>query len=185
MTMNHYRQPILLFGLALPVLGIAVMIGGGIYLKNQVVGSCDTKQKLYNAVEGKRRSVSKIENAVVKQRDHLERWNKLLDEDSLSTVNANLREIIAKLPQKEIQKGGFERSPTTASNISAQKSSEIRVSFRATFRTMQRALLELETRMPNLQLLELRISPNIAGAGGQGVTSTLLNFQVSFLAWEN
>ena len=52
------------------------------------------------------------------------------------------------------------------------------MAFRGTFRTMQRAFLELETRMPQLQLQELRIDPSSS-------QSSLLNFQVIYTAWEN
>ena len=62
--------------------------------------------------------------------------------------------------------------------LSAQKSSQIRIAFRGTFRTMQRAFLELETRMPQLQLQDLKIDPSSSG-------SALLNFQVTYTAWEN
>ena len=53
--------------------------------------------------------------------------------------------------------------------------------FRGTFRTMQRAFLELESRMPQLQLQELRIDPS----PNQQNQAPLLNFQVNYTAWEN
>ena len=43
---------------------------------------------------------------------------------------------------------------------------------------MQRAFLELETRMPRLQLQDLKIDPSAS-------QSSLLNFQVTYTAWEN
>jgi len=46
---------------------------------------------------------------------------------------------------------------------------------------MQRAFLELETRMPQLQLQEMRIEPN----SNQQNPSPLLNVQVTYTAWEN
>ena len=46
---------------------------------------------------------------------------------------------------------------------------------------MQRAFLELESRLPQLQLQELRIEPNPNSQN----PSPLLNFQVNYTAWEN
>ena len=42
---------------------------------------------------------------------------------------------------------------------------------------MQKAFIELETRMPQLQLQDLKIDPSSSS------TSTL-NFQVTYTAWE-
>jgi hypothetical protein len=52
------------------------------------------------------------------------------------------------------------------------------MAFRGTYRTLQRAFLALETRMPQLQLQELRLEPN-------ATQSSLINLQVTYTAWEN
>jgi hypothetical protein len=85
-----------------------------------------------------------------------------------------------KLPPKEFQLTASERinNKSGFGNVSAQKSSSVKFNLRGTYRTVQKALLELEARMPNLQLQDLRIEPN-SGSG-----SSLLNFQVTYVAWE-
>jgi len=122
-----------------------------------------------------------IETELSRQREDLERWNQLLEQETFSHVTTNLRKIGAELPPKEFQQTAFERlgKATGFGNVSAQKSSGLKFNFRGTFRTMQRAFLELETRMPNLQLQELKIDPNSTG------DAQLLNFQVTYTAWEN
>ena len=94
-----------------------------------------------------------------------------------------MRAIAEALPAKEFQKTAFERTNTKGGfgTVSAQPSSQLRIVFRGTFRTMQRAFLELESRLPQLQLQELRIDPN----PNQQNPSPLLNFQVNYTAWEN
>lgn len=181
--MNHYRQSIALFGIALPLIVLAIMLGVGIFLKGKMADSFTSKQQLFKAYETCRLEAIQIEDSIVKQRSHLDRWTKLLEEEPLSAVNSNLSAISKLLPPKEFQKGGFERSGSSSGfgNATAQRTSEIRISFRGTFRTMQRAFLELESRMPQLQLQELRITPN----QNQQNPSPLLNFQVTYLAWEN
>jgi hypothetical protein len=181
--MNHYRQSIALFGIALPLVVLAVVLGLGFYLKGKMTSSFASKQQLFKAFEINRGQALQIEDSIAKQRSHLDRWTKMLDEEPLSAVNSNLSAISKLLPAKEFQKGGFERSGASSGfgNAAAQRSSEIRISFRGTFRTMQRAFLELESRMPQLQLQELRITPN----QNQQNPSPLLNFQVTYLAWEN
>ena len=96
-----------------------------------------------------------------------------------STVATNLREISSSLPSKEFQQTAFERPSGSGGfgSASAQKSSQLRIAFRGTFRTMQRAFLELETRMPQLQLQDLKMDPS-------STQSSLMNFQVTYTAWE-
>lgn len=182
--MNHYRQSIALFGIALPLVVLAIVLGLGFMLKSKMAGSFANKQTLFRSYEGERRQAVQIEDSIVQQRGHLEHWTTLLAEEPLSAVNSNLQAIAKNLPPKEFQKGGFERSSGGGGGFgmaSAQKSSEIRISFKGTFRTMQRALLELESRMPQLQLQELRILPNQNPQNA----SPLLNVQVTYLAWED
>lgn len=181
--MNLYRQSIALFGIVVPIIILALVLGLGIALKGRMVTSFNRNKDLFKQYQTDRIAALKIEESITKQRVHLERWSALMSEDALSAMNSNLRTIAGGLPAKEFQKGGFERTsnPGSLGSATAQKSSQLRVSFRGTFRTMQRAFLELETRMPQLQLQELRISPN----SNQQNPSTLLNYQVTYLAWEN
>jgi hypothetical protein len=178
--MHLYRQTIVLFGIVVPIVIAAVVIGFCFMLKSKMVTSFDNKMKSYKAYEISRVAGLEIESKVSRERQHVERWNAQLAQETASAVTTNLREISEHLPPKEIQQTAFER-PTGSGgfgNISAQNSSQIRIAFRGTFRTMQRAFLELETRMPRLQLQDLKIDPSAS-------QSSLLNFQVTYTAWEN
>ena len=178
--MHLYRQPIALFGIILPVVLAAVVVGICFLLKSKMTDSFENKQTKYKAYEMGRVAGLEIESQVTRQRAHVERWNSLLAQETASAVTINLKEIAEDLPSKEIQKTASERQQIKGGfgAVTAQGSSQIRIAFRGTFRTMQRAFLELETRMPQLQLQELRIDPSSS-------QSSLLNFQVTYTAWEN
>ena len=142
--------------------------------------SFDNKQRNYKPTNKAASPALEIEAQVTRQRQHLDRWNKQLSQETASAVATNLREISEHLPGKEIQQTAFERPSGSGGfgSASAQNSSQIRIAFRGTFRTLQRAFLELETRMPQLQLQEFRMDPI-------STQSSLLNFQVTYTAWEN
>lgn len=178
--MHLYRQPIALFGLVIPIVVSAVLVGVFYEIQSNMAESFENKLKAYKTFEMGRKSGQLIEKEVISQRGHIERWSKQMSEETASTVTTNLREISEHLPGKEIQQTAFERPSGKGGfgSVTAQNSSQIRIAFRGTFRTMQRAFLELETRMPQLQLQLLRIDPN-AGV------SSLLKFEVSYTAWEN
>ena len=178
--MHLYRQSIIVFGMVVPVLVAAVVIGLGFMLKSKVSASFVNKESKFKSHEQARIASLEIESQVARDRQHLERWNKMLSEETASAVASNMREIIEKLPGKEIQQTAFERPSGSGGfgSASAQDSSQVRMAYRGTFRTLQRAFLELETRMPQLQLQELRIDPS-------GTQASLVNFQVTYTAWEN
>ncbi|MGD7654227.1 MAG: hypothetical protein ACQCXQ_13490 [Verrucomicrobiales bacterium] len=178
--MNLYRQSIILFGIVLPILGAALVVGGFSLLKSKMETSFEKKKGTYATYEQERLATLEIEADIARQREHFERWNRQLSEESAATVGKNLREIYSHLPSKEIQQTAFERPNGSAGfgQASAQDSSQIRIALRGTYRTLQRAFLELETRMPQLQLQELRIDPSTT-------QSSLLNFQVTYTAWKH
>lgn len=176
--MHLYRQPIILFGIVVPIVVAAVIGGVGSMMKSKMEASFANKQATFKTYEMGRRAALEIESEVIRQRPHLDRWSEQLAEETASTVTTNLREITSKLPPKEIQLSAFDPSSSGGFGaVSAQKSSQVRIALRGTYRTMQRAFLELETRMPQLQLQDLKMSPNTSQA-------SLLNFEVSYTAWE-
>ncbi len=181
--MNHYRQSIALFGIVLPLVLLLVLLGGCLMLKSKMAASFATKQQLFKTFEAGQLQAIGMEAKIVRQRAHLEYWNGLLAKEAASAVNANLSEIAEGLPSKEFQKAGFDRTTGSGGlgSPTAQHSSQIRIAFRGTFRTLQRAFLELESRMPQLQLQELRITPNPA----QQDQTPLLSIQVTYTAWES
>lgn len=178
--MPYYRQTIILFGIIVPVIIAAAVVGVGSMVKSKMAASFANKETNFKDYKQARIAALGIEGHVMRERKHLDRWNVQLSEETASAVTTNLREISEELPAKEIQQTSFERPSGSVGfgAASAQKSSQIRMAFRGTYRTLQRAFLALETRMPQLQLQELRLEPN-------STQSSLINLQVTYTAWEN
>ncbi|MEK6231345.1 MAG: hypothetical protein N2A42_05800 [Luteolibacter sp.] len=176
-----YKQSIILFGIVIPIVIAAVLIGACAFVRGKITASFDEKVLYYSGYENSRLGALAIEAQISRQREDYVRWNELLEQETFSLVTTNLRAIGETLPPKEFQQTAFERLGTSAGigSVSAQKSSGLRFNFRGTFRTVQKAFLELETRMPNLQLQQLKIDPN------SSTESSLLNFQVTYTAWES
>ncbi len=174
-----YRQSIVLFGFVLPFVVCAAIVGGGVAFKAKAATSFQQKQALYKTSETNRIGALGIEAQVSKKRPHVERWISQIEKETANSITSHLKEIGDLLPAKEFQQTAFER-PTGATgfaSVSAQNSSQVKLAFRGTFRSMQKAFIELETRMPQLQLQDLKIDPSSSS------TSTL-NFQVTYTAWE-
>lgn len=177
--MNHYRLSILLFGFVLPLFVAAVVVGSFAYLRSKTAASFAQKSSHYTSFESNRLQALAIENQIGKKRAHINNWTQTLREETASTISSHLREISGHVPAKEFQQTSFNRPPSAAGFGSAttQKSVPLELSFRATFRSMQRTFLELESRMPQLQLNELRIDRTPQASN--------LNFTVNYTAWED
>ena len=178
--MHLYRQSIILFGAVVPIICAGVIVALGSMVKSKMTTSFENKQRTFKTYKQGQLAGIEIESQIVRQREHLQRWQEQLSQETASTVATNLREISDKLPSKEIQQTAFERPSSTGGfgAVAAQNSSQIRIAFRGTFRTLQRAFLELETRMPQLQLQEFKMDPIATHA-------SLMNLQVTYTAWEN
>lgn len=176
--MNHYQQSIAIFGFAIPVLIGGAVIGGAAYVKARVSRSFENKLTHYKSYEQNKQAALSLESEISRKREHIDRWEQLLGDETASTVTSNLREIEEGLPSKEFQKTAQEHPASKAgiASASAQKAAQVKLAFRATYRSMQQAFLELESRMPQLQMQELRIDPS--------TSSGSLNFHVTYTAWE-
>lgn len=174
-----YKQSIILFGIVIPLVLAAAVIGGGIFLKKQMAASYETRSAEYLAYNRTQTAAFQVEAKIAKQRPHLARWKTELAEEPSSAMRTHLKAISDKLPPKEFMETSFTRVPGKGGfgSASVQQSSQVAIGFRGTFRSVQRGLAELEARMPQLQLQELKIDPTQQG--------NLLNFQVSYTAWEN
>lgn len=178
--MKYYQQTVILFGLVIPALLAVAVVAVCYVMQGKVTASLEEKVGNYAQLQQSGRAARELELIVSVERENLERWNRQMSQETASTVAANLRSISERIPDKEFTQTSFER-PTGAAGFgtaSAQKSSQIRLSFRGTYRSVQRAFLELETRMPQLQLQELRITPN-------SNQPSMHNVNVSYTAWEN
>jgi|GEM_PF-375832 len=175
----HYRQPIVFFGLVLPLIASAAIAGGAFYAHQNTATTFAGRQKQYQAVQQSKRAAEVTEQQLTAKRQSVAEWQKLLAKETKSEVSNHLRKIQDSLSSKEFQQTGAD-SLTAAGGFasgSAQKSSQLRLGFRGTYRSLQRAFLELETRMPQLQLQELRMDANTNQAA-------LDNVDVTYTAWE-
>jgi hypothetical protein len=175
-----YRQSIALFGILLPLIIACAVVGGVLVLKGNIADSFVGKQSNYSASDKNRINVLGIEAKVSRKKQFTDQWKTQLSKETKSTVNDNLSEIQKALPSKEFQPTAFDPigTPGGIGSISAQRSSQIRLGFRGTFRTMQRAFLTLESQMPQLQLQDLTIEPS-------STQTALDNFDVNYTSWEN
>jgi hypothetical protein len=175
----YYRQPIVLFGFVVPLVICVAVIGGGSFLKSKAAASYTEKQFLFKNSENDRLGAQGIEAQISQKRPFVEQWVSQLEKETANSITSHLKQIGDTLPPKEFQQTAVEYPAGNSgfASASAQKSSQVRLAFRGTFRSVQLALAELESRMPQLQLQDFKIDPSAS-------SSSTLNFQVTYTAWE-
>ena len=104
-----YKQPIILFGIVVPLLICAVILGACAFVRGKVNTSFENKVAHYSGYETSRLGTLSMEAKISGQRADFERWNAQLNEETFSTVTSNLRTIAEGLPPKEFQQTAFER----------------------------------------------------------------------------
>lgn len=173
-----YREAILIFGFILPGVITAAIIGGLLYAKSDLEGQMTSKRKLFAAFEKNRKEILQIESRLVRQRPLANRWSALLEEEASSALTEKISDLRSKLPPNEFQQTSFNRSAGlgTFSTSAAYPSTQLQLSFRANYRSMQRAFLEFESRLPQLQLQTLKIE--------RTSSEETLTFQATYTAWE-
>ena len=173
-----YRQSIILFGFVVPFAICAAVVGGGVVLKSKTSVTFLEKQSLFKSAENDRVGALGIEAQISKKRSHMERWLSQVEKETANSITSHLKQIGDSLPAKEFQQTAVEYPSGRAgfATASAQDSSQVRLAFRGTYRSVQLALAELESRMPQLQLQDFKIDP--------ASSTSSLNFQVTYTAWE-
>jgi hypothetical protein len=176
----YYRQSILFFGLIVPLLIAGLVAGVAFYARHSVTESFVAKERQYKLYEQNKRNADVLDKDLSNKRDSVARWKSLLAEETKSQVNNHLRKMQDSSFGKEFQQTSTESLNASGgfASVSAQKSSQIRLGFRGTYRGLQRAFLELETRMPQLQLQEIKIDANSTQA-------SMNNVDITYTAWEN
>lgn len=176
----HYKDPIVVFGLVLPLVLVLVTLGLGFHFKSKFESTY--KERLAKHEDYKRGEVERqaLDAKVRSQEPHMNRWMALFDRPADSKVNDFVGEFQKQFDSTQFQHTGFTRSNTATGGIggaSAQSSVQLQLGFRGTYRALQNAFLELETRMPHLQLDSIKLSVS-------NPDRRLLTAKVTYTAWQ-
>lgn len=175
---KYYRQSIIVFGLVIPAVLCGLLIIAGSIFASGIEESYQSKVNEQLAFDKKNKQALALQAEIGSQNDDVVHWEQLVSQETASTVSFNLREIEKKLPSKEFQTTSqqFPNSRAGFASGTAQKASQVQLGFRGTYRSMQKALVELESHMPQLQLHSFSID--------EGRQSGSLNFTLNYSAWE-
>lgn len=174
----HYKDPVIIFGLAAPVLLVVLALGLGAHFRGKFEETYASRKTQYENNKTVEEEGQVLAQMIRTQEPHMNRWMALFEEPPATAVNGFFRDFQARHDSQHIQLIGFRPTPAAGGigGVSQQPSIQLHLSFRGTFRTLQSAFLELETKMPQLQLDSIKLSTQ----DGQKT----LNAIVVYTAWQ-
>jgi hypothetical protein len=175
----HYKDPVIIFGLVAPILLVVLTLGLGVHFRGKFEKTYQARKEQFDAykiVEEQREALQKKINS---QEPHLNRWMALFEKSTTTDVSGFFRGCQKQYGGQEFQLTSIRRTSSTGGigGASEQPSIQLQLGFRGTFRALQIAFLELETRMPQLQMDSFKISVNQPNR-------RVLNMNLIYTAWQ-
>ena len=173
-----YKQSILGIGVAFPLVVVIALLTVVSHYRGRLEKTYKERKIIYAGFRMQEEQRKALEKKVSEQEPHMVRWLSLMKEPSSSTANEFIGEAQKRYQGKEFVLTSFRRT-TAAGGIGAvsnQDSVQLALAFRGTFGALQHTFLELETKMPQLQLDSMKLAPQNNG--------NVLEASLIYTAWE-
>lgn len=176
---EYYKQPVVILGVALPLLGLILILVVGAHYRSKLEKTYEVRKAEHVQLQTVTKQREALEEKIGRQEPYLKRWMSLFDKAADSAITSLLNEVQTQYTGSELDLKSFNRSsaPGGIGSASKQSAVQLKLAFRGTYRGIQNAFLEVETRMPHLQLDSLKLET----ATGQNV----LNANLTYTAWQN
>ena len=180
--MSRYTQSIVVFGLIIPGILLGFLIGGVFFGRQKLSLLKAEKKGLFELFSESSSKAEIIEEKLTanQRRDQMSYWEEKLGKDFIQSLSQNLSEVLAPFSDKQLMRTELSRPSGRSSLAPAAEveHSRLKLSFEGGFGPMQRALAELEIRMPQLVLERLDIVP-------LRNETRPLKFDVTYLCWHD
>lgn len=176
----RYKNGILLFGAVAPLVIILVVFGVLASQKLRIAKEYKKREAVTVANQRNEQTAIGVKAQLATYKDRKTQWNTLLKRSDVGSVTGLLKEISSgyrggeKFRQNDFK---FVNRETGIGAASKQPSVTYNISLSGTFQAIQESLLSLESKMPNLSLNSIELSPQPEGQ--------LLQAELSYSAWIN
>lgn len=175
---SYYKQSVIVFGWVIPLLLMLAVILGMFYWSSDIDAKYKKKKSAYGRAQKAQQKMMELQGRVGQTGPLLASWENMLSTETRGTFLEHWKTAESKFSGRELT-----RSPHSWVNYSdglgrglKQPASQVNMSFSATFRAMQLALMEVESKLPQMQLDSLTMVPE------EGNSNTL-NFKTTFTVW--
>ena len=176
---EYYKQPVVVLGVVLPLLGLILILAVSAKYRSKLEDTYEARKKEHVKVQAFTKQRETLEAQIGQQEPFLTRWMALFDKPVDSSITAVMNDVQSRYSGKELNLTSFNRSPSAGGigSASKQPAVQLKLAFRGTYRGLQNAFLEVETRMPHLQLDLLKLRKEDQ--------QNVLNAELTYTAWQN
>ena len=174
---DYYKQSVTVFGIAIPLFLMVVIAGVALYMSSSTAKEYKRKKKSYDKAQIAMKQTMELQGKVQKRSKYLREWDHMLTTETRGTFLEHWKTAEKKFSGKELTKTSHNWvnfSEGLGKGID-QPASQVNMSFSATYRAMQLALMEMETKLPHMQLDSLTMTPSTNGES--------INFNTTFTVW--
>lgn len=172
----RFKTGILLFGLILPLVIVGIVIGVISSKKNSISRQYLIRQKNNQVQKQQEMANEQLKIKLSRFDGRKENWEVLLRSTDIGTVSDLLNSETRRIQGMNQNNFSFVKQPVGIGALSQQNSVTFNVSLSGTFSSIQQCLLSLESKMPNLNLNSMMLTPE--------KDSQLLQAELSYSAWK-
>ena len=177
MKNEYYKQSVTVFGIAIP-LGLMLVVGlAAMYMSSSTSAEYKKKKLVYDQAQSAMKETVALQGKLQKTSKYLEEWDHMLKTETRGSFLEHWKTAEQRFSGKELTKTShnwLNYSEGLGKGIN-QPASQVNMSFSATYRAMQLALMEMETKLPQMQLDSMTMTPSSNGES--------LNFNTKFTVW--
>lgn len=170
-------QSIATFSLAIPILILLILLVLVSVVKSFIIGDFEKNKVSLAQEQAQTIQLEAIKKENSTQQELLQNWKNLLDGDSFDKISTQIGPILQKNNKTKTLLLTEQTKVLSKRDSIASKHTDCAFSFQGTFSELQKSMLELEHRNPQLMVNTLRIRPQSS--------SNLLNLKVNYTIWEN
>ena len=174
---DYYKQPVTVFGIAVPCLLMVVISGVALYMSSSTATEYKKKKRVYDKAKTEMQQTMELQGKVQKTSNYLKEWDHMMATETRGSFLEHWKTAEERFTGKELTKTShnwLNFSEGLGKGLT-QPASQVNMSFSATYRAMQLALLEMETKLPHMQLDSLTMTPSTTGDA--------INFETTFTVW--
>ena len=175
---TNYKKSVALYGLALPMLFLLLLIVAAVIAKGRVSDTYQKRELIHQQGLITNLQIKKLTKKVEAEKEILDSWTTMLSEDSRSSFAESWKEAGHSFERNEFQSDlpAWKSKSSGLGNKLKQPASQVTMIFDASFRAMQTALIEMETKLPQMQMDSMSMKPNKNGR--------TMDFTTTFTVWK-
>lgn len=183
--MNRHTESVFFFGYVVPFLLAAALVGGILYGRARLQKTEAKRGKAWEEYITTAREGDSIEAQLGTpgRRAMMKYWDECLSKEFVQNLTQNLNDIQRRFTEDQLQQTELGR-PAGRSGLAGNSENpytRFKISFNGGFGPVQLALAELERRMPQIVLDDIKITTKSKAQNG----AAILNIEATYVSWQD